>query len=65
MSKDFTDCKEEVVSILRSCLAYLCLQKLIRPFYIGSIEIGDELTQQIEDTLRIFAPELVEEAEHD
>ena len=67
MSKDIAYCRKEIVSTFLSCLAYLKAQKLIKPLYrsFSGTEAEDGLIQEIEDTLRLFAPDLLKEAEHD
>lgn len=62
MSKDFANCKKEVVDVLLSCLAYLNAQKLARPLFSWSTKNDDELLRKVEDTLKLIAPELMKEA---
>ena len=65
MSKNFVDCKKEVIDVFIQCLAYLHVQKLKKPLFFGSTQSEEELIQRIEDTLELFAPELVKEANHE
>ena len=65
MTKDFADCKKEVLEVLFSCFFYLCAEKLSRELMHVDTKNEDELLQSIKDTVRLFAPELVEEAEHE
>ena len=62
MSKDFSDCKKEVLEVLFSCFFYLTAEKLSRELMYVDTKNEDELLQSIKDTVRLFAPELVEEA---
>lgn len=65
MSKVFADCKEEVLETLFSCFVYLCAEKLSRELMHEDTKNEDELLQRIKETVMLFAPELVEEAEHE
>ena len=65
MTKDFADCKKEVLEVLFSCFFYLTAEKLSRELMHVDTKNEDELLQSIKDTVRLFAPELVEEAEHE
>ena len=65
MSKEFSDCKNEVLEVLYSCFFYLTAEKLSRELMHVDTKNEDELLQSIEDTVRLFAPELVEEAEYE
>lgn len=65
MSKAFVDCKKEVLEVLFSCFFYLCAEKLSRELMHVDTKNEDELLQSIMDTVKLFAPELVEEAEHE
>ena len=62
MSKKLADCKKEVIDVFLSCLAYLQAQRLMKPLRFMSTQSEEELIQRLEDTLRLFAPELVKEA---
>ncbi len=65
MSKDFADCKDEVMDTLHSCFVYVCAMQLINELTHQSTKNEDDLIQQIKNTVKLFAPELVVEAEHD
>ena len=65
MSKDFSDCKKEVLEVLFSCFFYLTAEKLSRELVHFDTKNEDELLHNIRDTVRLFAPELVEETEHE
>ena len=65
MSKDFSDCKKEVLEVLFSCFFYLTAGKLSRELMHMDTKNEDELLHNIRDTVRLFAPELVEEAKHE
>ena len=59
MIKDFADCKDEVLNVIYSCFMYLCMMQLIAELKHESTKNEDELIQQIKDTVKLFAPELV------
>ena len=65
MSKDFADCKKRVIDVFLWCLAYLKAQALIKSLGSRSTESEEALMQSIEDTLKLIAPDLMKEAEHD
>lgn len=65
MSKNFADCKDEVLDVIHSCFLYLCMMQLIAELRHESTKNEDLLIQQIQDTVRLFAPELVEEVSHE
>ena len=65
MKKDIADCKKEIVSTFISCLAYLKVLVMISDMFHNSTEAEDGLIQQIEETLRLFAPELLRDVEHE
>ena len=65
MSRDFADCKKEVFETLLSCLAYLSAEELHRKLMFKNTKNEDELIQKIQDTVRLFAPELLKEVEHE
>ena len=65
MSKNFADCKDEVLDVLYSCFLYLCMMQLIAELRHESTKNEDLLIQQLQDTVRLFAPELVEDASHE
>lgn len=62
MTKEFAECKKEILDVLFSCFMYLCAEKLARELRFQDTKNEDELLQSIKDTVRLFAPELVEEA---
>ncbi len=62
MHKDFADCKDEVIDTLYSCFMYVCLIELTNELTHKSTKNENELIQQIKDTVKLFAPELVAEA---
>ncbi|MBR0251026.1 MAG: hypothetical protein IJQ77_08075 [Synergistaceae bacterium] len=61
MTKEFAECKKEILDVLFSCFMYLCAEKLVRELRFQDTKNEDELLQSIKDTVRLFAPELVEE----
>lgn len=61
MSKDFAECKNEILAVLSSCFIYLCAEKLVRELRFQDTKNEDKLMQDIRDTVRLFAPELVSE----
>ena len=65
MNKDFAECKNEIFEVLSSCFIYLCAEKLVRELRFQDTKNEDELMQDIRDTVRLFAPELVEEVHLD
>ena len=60
MVKDFADCKKEVLETLFSCFFYICAEQLENELKHQSTKNEDELLQQIKETVKLFAPELVE-----
>ena len=65
MSKDIAYCRKEIVSTFISCLAYLKAHVIVDEMFHNNTEAEDGLIQEIEDTLRLFAPELLKEVKHD
>ena len=65
MTKEFAECKKEILEVLFSCFMYLCAEKLARELRFQDTKNEDELLQSIKDTVRLFAPELVEEVHID
>ena len=61
MTKEFAECKKEILDVLFSCFMYLSAEKLARELRFQDTMNEDELLQSIKDTVRLFAPELVEE----
>lgn len=62
MTKEFAECKKEILDVLFSYFMYLCAEKLARELRFQDTKNEDELLQSIKDTVMLFAPELVEEA---
>ena len=65
MKKDIADCKKEIVSTFISCLAYLKARVMVREMFHNNTETEDVLIKEIEETLRLFAPELLKDVEHE
>ena len=65
MTKEFAECKKEILDVLFSCFMYLSAEKLARELRFQDTMNEDELLQSIKDTVRLFAPELVEEVHID
>ena len=65
MTKEFAECKKEILDVLFSCFMYLCAEKLARELRFQDPKNEDELMQDIRNTVKLFAPELVEEVNHE